>query len=62
MFWLIRNATERYAELGRVHCPRQKCDVELDICLGCPYAQEVSAGRAPFVRCDPPLRILPAPF
>ena len=62
MFWTIRNADEHYIELGRVHCPRSGCDVELDKCLGCEHVKTVKGGRTPSVVCNPPTRILPAPY
>ena len=62
MFWQIRNADEHYIELGRVYCPRAGCDVELDKCLGCEHVKTVKGGRTPSVVCNPPTRILPAPY
>ena len=62
MFWTIRNAGEHFIELGRVHCPRAGCDVELDKCLGCEHVQEVKGGRTPSVLCNPPTRVVPAPY
>ena len=62
MFWTIRNATEHFIELGRVHCPRAGCDVELDKCLGCEHVKTVKGGRAPSVICNPPTRVVPAPY
>jgi hypothetical protein len=62
MFWKSRRAGEHYIELGRVYCPRQQRDVELDACLGCPYVEEIRGGRTPSVRCAPPARVEPAQF
>ena len=62
MFWTIRNAAEHFIELGRVHCPRTGCDVELDKCLGCEHVKTVKGGRTPSVVCNPPTRVVPAPY
>jgi hypothetical protein len=54
MFWRS-SPTQRYIELGRVPCPRMGRDVELDVCFGCKFMEEVREdGRTPFVRCEPP--------
>jgi hypothetical protein len=54
-----RTPNERYIDRGHVGCPRQGRDVELDVCLACRFLEEArTAGRLPYVRCNPPARIV----
>jgi hypothetical protein len=54
MFWHSRKADERYVHLGRLNCPRAGGDVDIDVCYGCRFMQEMREhGAMPFVRCAP---------
>lgn len=47
---------------GRVSCPLRERDTEVDLCLQCGWAREVSLrAEAPFVRCRPPRKLLLLP-
>lgn len=63
MFSFIRAARDRHViEAGRVGCPMQERDADVDLCLQCNWTQEVNTeAKLPFVRCRPPRRLLRIP-
>lgn len=56
MFAFLKNAPERhFMDGGRVPCPRQGRDVEVDVCAGCRWLDRIDVNaKLPFVRCSPP--------
>ena len=45
----------QYIDQGTVSCPNRNGDVEVDLCAGCRWMQEIDRdAKQPFVRCDPP--------
>ena len=63
MFGFMRAAEDRrLIEGGRVGCPAQERDADVDLCLECAWAREVDPeAKLPFVRCRPPRRLLYIP-
>ena len=59
MLTLKRKAyNAHYIDRGFVGCPRQRRDVDLDVCLACPFLEDVQlAGPRAHVRCNPPARV-----
>ena len=60
MFNFLRSRTDQqYIDGGRVYCPSRSCDVEIDVCAGCRWMLDIdSDARLPFVRCEPPARLI----
>ena len=63
MFSAIRAAGNRHIiDRGRVSCPLQERDADIELCLQCPWAREVDPEcKLPFVRCEPPRKLLLVP-
>ena len=60
MFALLKSSPDRhYVDGGRVPCPRQGCDVEVDVCAGCRWLDRIDLdAKLPYVRCSPPCEAL----
>ena len=60
MFRLLRAPEElRLIHRGRVSCPLRSRDADIEDCLQCSFARDVEMeGKAPFVRCRPPRKLL----
>lgn len=63
MFSFIRAAEDRHLiEGGRVGCPMQERDADVELCLQCNWTREVNTeAKLAFVRCRPPRRLLRIP-
>lgn len=63
MFSLLRTREEcRVIDAGRVSCPLQERDADVELCLECGWAAEVDPeAKVPFVRCRPPRKLLLIP-
>jgi hypothetical protein len=54
---------DRYVEAGRVSCPRQGTDIDVERCLSCPWLRRAGLSRAPaWIRCSPPADLGLPPF
>jgi len=63
MFSALRAAGNRHIiDRGRVSCPLQERDADVEVCLQCRWAREVDPeSKRPFVRCEPPRKLLLVP-
>jgi hypothetical protein len=62
MLLFMRHPETRLIDAGRVPCPVEGRDVELDRCLQCGWARDIRPDAdTPFVRCQPPAKSLVLP-
>jgi hypothetical protein len=60
--WFTPPKLARMVDAGRVFCPAQQRDVDVDECLNCQFLDEVVSGNAyvSAIRCTPPsYQVLP---